>query len=366
MRQAISPLPFLLQIPDWRDQKRITYAWEALWTVILTGLITGPENILALSEWLQSQQHDLSRALGLSQLPKQAAIYRFFWKLDAHLPQLRAALLAWVKAQHPGAHERLVVLSGDGKTLKGSGREGQAALSYLSVFFHELSLTVIQTDRAGRHEAKGMQDLLLDLQAVFGDGWLLTLDAAYTEQPFTQAVLNAGGQYLVPLKNNARVLKEWAEFAFEYQADNSVQDVEYRSGEVWERSTEVTSVIPEAIMTALPEVKTLIRRECRVTKRDGSQTLEVRYAVSSMLLTAGQAETIWRGHWGIENRSHHRRDTVLHEDRCRLRSGAQGRAALNGAVLAVLLGQTRYLTSFVRSLKLNPLAALRLIRPELG
>lgn len=366
MRQTISPLPFLLQIPDWRDQKRITYSWEVLWTVILTGLIVGPENILALSEWLQSQQRDLSGALGIDHLPKQAAIYRFFWKLDAHLPKLREALLMWVKAQHPGAHERLVVLSGDGKTLKGSAREGQAALSFLSVFFDELSLTVTQTDRAGRHEAKGMQDLLPDLHAIFGDNWLLTLDAAYTEQPFTQAVLEAGGQYLVPLKNNAKVLKEWAMFAFQYEADNSVQDIEHRSGEVWERHTGVTYVIPEAIMTAIPGVKTLMRRELRITRRDGSQTVDVRYAVSSILLTAQQAETIWRSHWNIENCSHHRRDTVLHEDRCRLRCGAQGKAALNGALLAVLLGQTRCLTSFVRALKLNPLAALRLIRPELG
>lgn len=366
MRQVISPLPFLLHIPDWRDQKRITYRWDVLWTVILTGLITGPENILALSEWLHAQRHDLTDALGIPRLPRQAAIYRFFWKLDEHLTPLRAALLAWVKAQHPDAHARLVVLSGDGKTLKGSGREGQAALSFLSVFFHELSLTVTQIDRAGRHEAKGMLDLLPDLQAVFGEDWLLTLDAAYTEQPFTQAVLDAGGQYFVPLKNNTRVIKDWAAFAFGYKADNTVQDVEHRSGEVWEKHTQVTNVVPEAIQEALPEVKTLIRREHLITKRDGSHTLEVRYAVSSMLLTAEQAETIWRTHWGIENRSHHRRDTVLHEDACRLRCGAQGRAVLNGAVLALLLGQTRFLTSFVRSLKLNPRAALRLIRPELG
>ena len=152
MRQPISPLPFLTQIPDWRDQKRIHYAWETLWTVILVGLLSGPENILALSQWLQGQREVLTQHLALERIPQQAMIYRFFWSLESHLTQLQTALFAWVKAHHPTAHTKLVLLSGDGKVLKGSGREGQAALSFLSVFFHELALTVIQADQAGRHE----------------------------------------------------------------------------------------------------------------------------------------------------------------------------------------------------------------------
>ncbi|EYB66295.1 MULTISPECIES: transposase family protein [Deinococcus] len=176
MRPPISPLPFLTQIPDWRDQKRIHYPWNALWTVILVGLLTGPENILALSQWLQGQREVLCQHLALDRIPQQAMIYRFFWSLEQHLAQLQTALLAWVNAQHPTAHDRLVLLAGDGKVLKGSGREGQAALSFLSVFFHELTVTVTQADQAGRHEAKGMGELLVTLTAVFGPNWLLSLD----------------------------------------------------------------------------------------------------------------------------------------------------------------------------------------------
>lgn len=358
-----------MSTPARRDQKRIQYPWETLWTVILVGLLSGPENILALSQWLQGQRQVLCQHLALERIPQQAMIYRFFWALESHLTQLQTVLLSWAKAQHPKAHDQLVLLAGDGKTLKGSGREGQAALSFLSVFFHELALTVIQADQAGRHEAKGMGELLDTIQAVFGDQWLLTLDAAYTERGFTTQVVEAGGAYLVPLKNNVKDLKEWAVLAFSYPIQNGVVDVEYRSGEVWERRTDVLldlpeAVIPEVISQALPEVKTLIRREHRVTRRDGSQTREVRYAVSSRLLTAREAEDIWRGHWGIENRSHQRRDTVLHEDRCRSRKGAQGKAMLHGVVLALLSSHSRHLTALVRQLRLDPLAALRLLRPQ--
>ncbi|MFN4249936.1 ISAs1 family transposase [Deinococcus sp.] len=234
MRPPISPLPFLTQIPDWRASTRIQYPWDALWTVILTGLLAGPPNILALTQWLAGHREVLCQHLGLDRLPQQAMIYRFFWSLDQHLPELQRALLDWVKAQHPTAHDRLVILAGDGKVLKGSAREGRSALSFLSVFFHELALTVAQVDQAGRHEAKGMQDLLPTLTTLFGDGWLMTLDAAYTERELTTRIDEAGGAYLVPLKNNTRSLKEWAKFAFTYPAHDHVVDVERRSGEVWD------------------------------------------------------------------------------------------------------------------------------------
>ena len=93
--------------------------------------------------------------------------------------------------------------------MKGSAREGRVALSFLSVFFHELALTVAQVNQAGRHEAKGMQDLLPTLTTLFGNGWLMTLDAAYTERELTTRIDEVGSACLVPLKNNTRSLKEW-------------------------------------------------------------------------------------------------------------------------------------------------------------
>ncbi|MEW6420838.1 MAG: hypothetical protein AB1511_03805 [Deinococcota bacterium] len=104
------------------------------------------------------------------------------------------------------------------------------------------------------------------------------------------------------MKNNVKALKEWAMLAFSDPVRNGMVAVEDRSGEVWERRTDVLTnppeaMIPEVISQALPGVKTLIRREHRITRWDGCQTTEVREAVSS-LLTARETEAIWRGHWG--------------------------------------------------------------------
>ena len=93
-----SPYPFLAEIPDWRHSKNKKHSWETLWTLILVGLLSGSENILALSQWLNNHAQPLKQYLGLNTLPQQATIYRFFWVLEEHLPALQKALLSWVKA----------------------------------------------------------------------------------------------------------------------------------------------------------------------------------------------------------------------------------------------------------------------------
>jgi predicted transposase YbfD/YdcC len=46
----------------------------------------------------------------------------------------------------------------------------------------------------------------------------------------------------------------------------------------------------------------------------------------------------WRGHWGIENRSHYVRDVTLHEDACQIYRGdaPQNLAAVRNAIISML------------------------------
>ena len=69
---------------------------------------------------------------------------------------------------------------------------------------------------------------------------------------------------------------------------------------------------------------------------------EVSYGVSSLTSAEANADRLLelvRGHWGIENGLHFRRDDTLKEDRCRLKGqGAQAMAAINNLVLGLLRG----------------------------
>lgn len=89
-----------------------------------------------------------------------------------------------------------------------------------------------------------------------------------------------------------------------------------------------------------PHLQQVCRLERRVTRK-GRTRSEVQYAVTSLPVrrgTAGSLLTLWRGHWGIENRLHWVRDVPFDEDRCPVRSGAapQVLATLRDTVIGLL------------------------------
>jgi hypothetical protein len=105
----------------------------------------------------------------------------------------------------------------------------------------------------------------------------------------------------------------------------------------------------------------------RVVKRDGKETREVEYAITSagpQWADAGVLLGWWRGHWGIENRLHYVRDETLGEDRCRVRkgNGAQVLAAIRNACVHLLEGvPARSKAAATRRLAAHPEEALLLL-----
>ena len=76
---------------------------------------------------------------------------------------------------------------------------------------------------------------------------------------------------------------------------------------------------------------------------DDKVTDEVSYGVTSLTREEANAEQLLgfaRGHWGIENGLHFRRDDSLKEDRCRLKGqGAQAMAAINNLTVGLVRNQ---------------------------
>ncbi len=115
----------------------------------------------------------------------------------------------------------------------------------------------------------------------------------------------------------------------------------------------------------LAQVCRLARR--RVDHGTGEVKEDVAYAVTSLTPAEagpGRLLALWRGHWGIENRLHWRRDVVFDEDRCQIRSGAapQAVAACRNLVLTLLrrTGVTN-VAAALRTYAARPSLAIRLV-----
>jgi len=105
----------------------------------------------------------------------------------------------------------------------------------------------------------------------------------------------------------------------------------------------------------------------RATSYKGRNRQEVAYAITSLSPQQALPErllTLWRGHWGIENRLHWVRDVTFDEDRCQVRTGAapQVMAALRNVVIGLLrLAGVVNIAAALRSCAARPSNTVRLL-----
>jgi hypothetical protein len=90
-----------------------------------------------------------------------------------------------------------------------------------------------------------------------------------------------------------------------------------------------------------PGVARVCQLEREVRRPGYPPSRELAYAITSVPRGRAEAAELlgwWRGHWGIENRSHYVRDVTLGEDASRIRSGSapQVLAAFRNAAIGWL------------------------------
>ena len=105
----------------------------------------------------------------------------------------------------------------------------------------------------------------------------------------------------------------------------------------------------------LRQVCRLERRRALVRRgREVKAEAEVTYLITSAPPARADAALLLRtnrGHWGIENRTHHVRDVTFDEDRSQIRSGAAPQAFAASRNLAIALLRRRGCTNIAEALR---------------
>ena len=363
-----------MKVLDKRDEKRCQYSFEMLCKLVLMAISAKPENILAMSQWLEDNQDELF-ALGFRDrngekcLPSQATIYRFFWALEAQIAALEHHLHRWAAEALQTTRKlgEVVRIGVDGKQVIGSKRvrRGEKARALLSCFVHELGISLKQSAAEG-DEAKAALKMVAGLQGLEAIPWLFTGDAAFAERPVVETTLDKGGMYLFDLKDNLSDVKANAEWAFSLprcEQDSFFEHSEVRSGELWLREIETRPAPPE-LTNDFPAAAQFIRCERTVINKTTGEIRfkETEYALTSAFAPASKLAQWWRGHWQIENCSHHKRDTIWKEDACRTRKAAQAFAAFRNLLLSLFhLNGHRQVLRHARRCNAQPRLAFELL-----
>jgi predicted transposase YbfD/YdcC len=241
--------------------------------------------------------------------------------------EFQACFQAWVRALVDSTHGKLVAI--DGKTVRHSfaREEGKGPLHVVSAWVAQNQLVLGQIATEAKSNEITAIPKLLELIDVRGA--TVTTDAMGCEKKIAEAIVEAGGNYVLALKDNQPTLHQEVELFFESARAQAFRDtpcdqaqsVDGDHGRIELRrvfaSDDIGWMSDKAQWVNLKSV-VMVESERTV----GQETsLERRYYLTSHSADAKVLAELIQGHWGIENKLHWVLDMAFDEDRCRIRRG---------------------------------------------
>jgi predicted transposase YbfD/YdcC len=235
----------------------------------------------------------------------------------------------------------------DGKSARGSrgGKNKLGCLHTVSLWAAQTGLTLGQVavgDKSNEITAIPKLLALLDLK-----GCLVTIDAIGCQKGIAKQIVEAGGDYVLQVKENQPILLEDIKTCFDRAAEAEFEDVTWDGCDTLENKghgreeERIYTVIydPEGLRTKeewqdLKAIMQVYRRRCVA----GKQSEEWHYYISSADVMAKDLAESVRGHWSIENNLHWVLDVVFKEDACRTQdaNAASNLALLRKIALSLL------------------------------
>jgi predicted transposase YbfD/YdcC len=362
----------LHEIPDPRQARGRRHPLAAILALTCVAMLCGYRSYSAIAEWGRCYGQKLARALGFThdKTPCAATLHHVLRKLDG--PLVEAALGAWVESiltVLPRAAGELEAMAIDGKTLRGSRKQGAPAVHLLSALSHRLGLTVWQQAVADKtNEISVMEDVLRGLLL---EGRVITVDALLTQRAIAQQLVEGGGDYVMIVKGNQPQLQQDIRLVFQEpiartEIITACETVDYGHGRLEERR--LTTSLALVGYSDWPGLAQVFQIERRVTvKKSGTRRAEVVYGVTSLSPERARPEGLLRlvrQHWQIENKVHWVRDVTFDEDRSQVRCGSipQVMAAFRNTAIGLMhwAGETS-IASACRRFAAQPWSALALI-----
>jgi predicted transposase YbfD/YdcC len=256
----------------------------------------------------------------------------------------------WIRMLRAAAEEATgesrTTLAIDGKTLRRShdAKNGLGPLHSVSVWASEYGITLAQV--ATEEKSNEITAIPQVLQLVDIKGAIITIDAMGTQKAIAEQIVERGGDYVFVLKKNHEKLHDGVVDYVIDQMENDFADVEARrhvTNDKGHGRIETREYVQLAAPTTLPgfadwkNLKT-IGQVILTTIRDGEETTEVRFFISSLPLGVKQFAKAIRNHWGIENTCHWSLDVTYREDESRIRDvhARENFAWLNRFTLSLL------------------------------
>jgi predicted transposase YbfD/YdcC len=310
-------------------------------------VLAGASGPTAIAKWAALKEEFLLNTLDLPNgIPRKDVFRRVLMTLRPGafqacfanwLNSLRAKAAVATGVEQP-------ILAVDGKTARRSHdrKNGLGALHSVSVWASEFGLSLGQVACAEKsNEITAIPELL---RLVDIKGAIITIDAMGTQKAIAAQIIEGNADYVLALKGNQETLHQAVIDYIDEQLDGDLSNArEHITNEKGHGREEMRTYLQLPAPKSLPGVtlweglKTIALVTSRCI-RDGRETIEVRYYISSLSMGVKQFARAVRGHWGIENTCHWVLDMTYREDESRIRDEAlrENFAWLNRFTLSLL------------------------------
>ena len=320
------------EIPDpRRPGGNIQHKLVDLLVIILLGVICGCETWIEIEDYAHAKYEWLKTILELpGGVPSNDTYRRLMTRM---LPQkLEEAYRQWVLPYVGGCIGKHIAI--DGKTIctasnyRLSNEETpEGKLHIISAWVREdgISLGQIKTDEKS-NEITAIPKMLDTLDV---KGAVVTIDAMGCQVGIAEKIIDREANYLLALKKNQLNLYESVEEYFKWARTEPIEKKqlkeysyeEHEHGRHVYRTVEVCNDV--SWIETVREWKQLSSIVCvtRKGEREGRQTEETAYYISSREWEADEVAKHIQGHWTIENNLHWSLDVAFNEDSSKIHLG---------------------------------------------
>ena len=328
-------IPHFQALEDPRSAVNWQHPLISVVVIALMAVLAGAGGPTAIAEWAALKEGFLVGALDLPNgVPRKDVFRRVLMALKPGAFQ--ACFASWLRSLRSAAAEATgaerPVLAVDGKTARRSHdrKNGLGALHSVSVWASDFGLSLGQVACAEKsNEITAIPELL---RLVDIKGAIITIDAMGTQRAIAGQIIEGEADYVLSLKGNQETLYQAVVDHIHGQWEDDFARVKARRHQTKETGhgreetrTYIQMPAPEGLpgldlWAGLKSIGVVVS-EC---VRDGKETAEVRYYISSLGVGVKRFAHAVRSHWAIENSCHWSLDITYREDESRARERRLG------------------------------------------
>ncbi|MCU6482744.1 ISAs1 family transposase [Arthrobacter sp. A2-55] len=323
-------LAALAELPDPRKKRGVRHRFAHLLVIMVCSVVAGATSLVEMAEWAADTARDQLAALGIG-APHATTLARVLQRLDADTLDRLAG--SWAQGMTV-----VTAIAIDGKEVRGAKNGGGTRVHLLAGVDHATGAVLVQENVSEKHnEITYFKPLLEGIKDI--GGIIVTADALHTQREHADYLHSRSAHYVLTVKANQPRLHDQLRALPWKQVRAGNKTRESANGREIQRTIKCVGIAAGIKFPHAAQAAQITRKSRPIGTRKWST--ETVYIVTSLTPAQGKPELIAsliRGHWGIENGLHWRRDVTWREDGSQVRRGNAPRvmASLRNIAISIL------------------------------